>query len=482
MRELTTEAKVGLLAIVIVIAIFVVTKRIADTPSGGSDKGIPIYASFDSASGLSKHTSVEIAGVPVGEVEDILREGNHARVMMRIRPDVQLPLDSRVVIKGKGILGDKLITIIPGEANEGKEMIRAGGDITPGTPEADLDTVIKRVDGIAQDVQAITGNLRETLGTPEGQAKLEQIRDDLAKFSENLARITEDNREGTREIVENLRQMSERLNQVVDHSGDDLDQTFGELKKAAVKLDSSLASIDSVAGKIDRGEGTIGKLINDDETVENLNDAITGVNQIVERINRLHIFVNYEGEFRINRREMKNQLLIRIQPHEDYGYVVGVEDDPHGLISSKTTTYETKDINGNVLSTQTVTEHKEDDNAYLFTAQFAKRWGDVGARLGLKESSGGIGADYWFFHDKFKVSVDAFQFSRGKRIGGLHDGETILPRIKAGVRYDIYKHTFITAGADDFLNGDYAAYYAGAGFEFNDDDLKFIAGSVPLPK
>ena len=237
MRELTTEAKVGLLAIVIVIALIVVTRRIADTPSGGAGKGVPIYATFDSASGLTKSTSVEIAGVPVGEVEEIQRSGNKARVKMRIRPDVQLPLDSRVVVRGKGILGDKIISIIPGEAEEGQSL-RANDEIRPGPSEADLDSVIKRVDGIAQDVQAITSNLRETLGTPEGQQKLEGIRDDLAKFSENLARITEDNREGTREIVENLRQMSERLNQVVDHSGDDLDETFGELKKAAVKLDS----------------------------------------------------------------------------------------------------------------------------------------------------------------------------------------------------------------------------------------------------
>lgn len=481
MRELTTEAKVGLLAIVIVIALIVVTRRIADTPSGGAGKGVPIYATFDSASGLTKSTSVEIAGVPVGEVEEIQRAGNKARVKMRIRPDVQLPLDSRVIVRGKGILGDKIISIIPGEAEEGQSL-RANDEIRPGPSEADLDSVIKRVDGIAQDVQAITSNLRETLGTPEGQQKLEGIRDDLAKFSENLARITEDNREGTREIVENLRQMSERLNQVVDHSGDDLDETFGELKKAAVKLDSSLASIDSVAGKIDRGEGTIGKLINDDETVENLNDAISGVSQIVERINRLHIFVNYEGEFRINRKEMKNQFLIRIQPHEDYGYLIGVEDDPGGLITEKTTTYTTTDAAGNVTSQQTVKEHKQDPSAYLFTAQIMKRWGDVGARIGLKESSGGVGADYWFFHDKFKVSVDAFQFSRGKRVAGPNIGEPILPRIKAGARYDVYKHTFIVAGGDDLLNDDLRAIYVGAGFEFNDDDLKFIAGSVPLPK
>lgn len=480
MKELTTEAKVGLLTIVIVLAIIVVTRRIADTPSGGAGTGVPIYATFDSAAGLTKATSVEIAGVPVGEVEEITREGNKARVKMRIKPNVQLPLDSRVVIRGKGILGDKIISIIPGAAEEGPSL-RAGDTIKPGPPEADLDTVIKRVDAIAQDVQAITGNLRDTLGTPEGQAKLEQIRDDLATFSDNLAKITDENRESTREIVENLRQMSERLNQVVDHSGDDLDETFGELKKAAVKLDSSLASIDSVAGKIDRGEGTIGKLVNDDETVDNLNEAISGVNNYLDAANRIHVYVNYEGEFRINRKDFKNQLLVRIQPHEDYGYILGISDDPVGRITEKTTTYTTTDQNGNITSQQSVKQRTEDPYAYLFTAQFVKRWGNVDGRIGLKESTGGVGADYFFFHDKFRVSADVFEFSRGERVTGPHAGEKFLPRIKVGARYDVYRHTFIVAGGDDLLNDDLRAFYVGAGFEFNDDDLKYVAGSIPIP-
>src|SRR5579863_7024053 len=139
MRELTTEAKVGLLAIVIVLALIIVTKRINDTPSGGESKGILLHTTFDSASGLTEKTSVEIAGVPVGEVENITRDGNKAVVFMRVRPEVQLPLGTRGVIKGKGILGDKLISIVPGEAQAGEgHMLRAGEEILQGPPEADL--------------------------------------------------------------------------------------------------------------------------------------------------------------------------------------------------------------------------------------------------------------------------------------------------------------------------------------------------------
>ncbi len=487
MRELTTEAKVGLLAIVIIAALILVTRRVADTPSGGRGKGVVLYTTVDNASGLTKATTVEIAGVPVGEIEDIQRAGNKARIQMRIRPDVQLPLDSVAVVRGKGMLGDKAIAIIPGQAEEGPTF-RNGEEIPAGIPEADLDQIVKRVDAIAQDVQAVTSSLRETLGTAEGQAKLQAMVDDLASFSDNLARISTDNREALNEIVENMRVMSERLNQVIDNSGEDLDETFVEIKKAAVKLDSSLASIESVAQKIDRGEGTIGKLINDDDTVEGLNDAIAGINDIVERVNRIHIFVNYQGEFQIARDDdqtgiFKNTLSFRIQPHEDYGYILGLSDDPDGLISTKTITLTELDANGNVIGT-TTTEEKKVTNDFLLTAQFSKRWGPVGGRIGLKESSGGVGADAWLLDDRLKLSFDAYQFSREderRNAAGTVVQRKENPRLKATARYDFYRHMFVVGGVDDAIsNYDRRAYFVGAGFEFNDDDLKFVMSSIPL--
>ena len=487
MRELTTEAKVGLLAVVVIAALFLVSKRIADTPSGGGNKGVALWATFDSATGLTKATSVEIAGVPVGEVEEIQRAGNKARVKMRIRKDVQLPLDSKVIVRGKGILGDKVIAIIPGESEEGPTL-RAGEEIRTGAPEADFDQIIKRVDAIAQDVQAITGSVRETIGTAEGQQKLQGMVDDLSEFSDNLATISTDNREALNEIVENMRQMSERLNQGIDNSGEDLDETFVEIKKAAIRLDSSLASIDSVAGKIDRGEGTIGRLINDEQTVDSLNEAIGGITEIIDSVNRIHIFVNYQGEFQVARADkqsgiFKNALSLRIQPREDYGYIVGISDDPGGLVSEKTTTY-TETIGG-VTTVREVQERKVED-AYLFTAQFAKRWGNAGGRIGLKESTGGVGADYWAFEDRLKFSLDAYQFSREDRKKDPVTGAVLQkdenPRLKAQARYDFHKHMFVVGGVDDIIsNYDRRAFYLGAGFEFRDDDLKWVAGSIPLP-
>src|SRR4029078_7378269 len=66
-----------------------------------------------------------------------------------------------------------------------------------------------------------------------------------------------------------------------------------------------------------------------------------------------------------------------------------------------------------------------------FTFQFAKRFGWLTLGYGLKESTGGIGADvggHWFNRD-LKLSVDAFDANWDK-----------YPRVKITAAYEMFKH------------------------------------------
>jgi phospholipid/cholesterol/gamma-HCH transport system substrate-binding protein len=49
-------------------------------------------------------------------------------------------------------------------------------------------------------------------------------------------------------------------------------------------------------------------------------------------------------------------------------------------------------------------------------------------------------------------------------------------------RYDIHKHVYVVGGVDDIISRyERRAFFVGAGLEFNDDDLKYLAGSLPVP-
>jgi phospholipid/cholesterol/gamma-HCH transport system substrate-binding protein len=91
------------------------------------------------------------------------------------------------------------------------------------------------------------------------------------------------------------------------------------------------------------------------------------------------------------------------------------------------------------------------------------------------ESSGGIGAEYYMLDDKIKFSVDAWNFS-SKEPGNENT------HVKTTVSYYLNKLLFLDAGYDNFLNAGRRAGFVGAGLRFDDEDLKYLMGSVPLPK
>ena len=78
-----------------------------------------------------------------------------------------------------------------------------------------------------------------------------------------------------------------------------------------------------------------------------------------------------------------------------------------------------------------------------FTFQFAKRLDWLTLRYGIKESTGGVGADMvvpWF-DNKLSLSVDAFDATFDQ-----------LPRLKVSAAYQMFGFLYVLAGVDEILN------------------------------
>ena len=90
-------------------------------------QGYQVSASFDNISGLKTGAAVEVAGVEVGRVENIMvTPDNRAKLQLSINPDIILKEDAIASIRTKGIIGDKYIKLSPGYADK---TIPAGGKI-----------------------------------------------------------------------------------------------------------------------------------------------------------------------------------------------------------------------------------------------------------------------------------------------------------------------------------------------------------------
>ena len=100
-----------------------------------------VKAVFPKVAGLKTKADVTMAGVPIGEVEDVKLKEGRAEIIMSINKDVKLEDDSIASIKTMGIIGEKYVSITPGAS---ENYIKAGGTIRETQPPIDIESLISR--------------------------------------------------------------------------------------------------------------------------------------------------------------------------------------------------------------------------------------------------------------------------------------------------------------------------------------------------
>ena len=493
MFSVSTEAKVGLFVLVGLIILGYMSFQVGKQTFGWK-KGYTLEVVFDSAAGLLRGAPVQIAGVEVGRVESITLKDGKALVELRIGANVKLEKDVVASIKTQGILGDKYIEISPG--TRGTAALAPGEQISQTERPMDIDRLLYQIGLIAEDIRGVTSSLNRVMASQTGEEALSGILGNAKDLTRNLNDVIVSNEAALRAALENTRLLTGNLNQVVTKNDEkvsevidslkaasrEMEKTFAALseltgsvnrgegtlgqllkdKSTADKLNKTLASLDEMTEKINEGRGTIGKLINDEETVKNLNDTLTGLNRYVSKAEQFRTFLEYRGEYLFENTNYKSYLNVRIQPNEDKFYLLGLVSDPRGKRT-------TKDYYTNGLYGRT---EEWDRDALLFNLQIGKRYRDLVLRGGLLESTGGFGIDYFALNDKLKFSFEAFDFSADRPA-----------HLKTGVEYRLLKHLYLTAGWDDFIsNSGNQSVYGGFAIRFEDDDLKYLLTTTPIPK
>ena len=137
-----TEILVGIFLLIGIIAITFLALRIGDFQLLNNQQYI-IKAEFTSASGLKKGAHVEIAGVSVGKVTNIIfnPETYLAEVHIAIEDSIQVPDDSIASIRTSGIIGDKFLKISPGGSDN---IIEPNMIILETEPSINLEELISK--------------------------------------------------------------------------------------------------------------------------------------------------------------------------------------------------------------------------------------------------------------------------------------------------------------------------------------------------
>jgi phospholipid/cholesterol/gamma-HCH transport system substrate-binding protein len=486
MNQSSTELKVGIFAILVIIVLTYMTFKVGSLPMLW-EKGYRLYVDFDDINGLDEQSRIKVAGVEVGIVEKINLEGGKARITLVFNPDVEVYSDAVASPRMSGLLGDKYLSILTGSPDQ--PLLQAGDVIRSTRPAADIDMLANQLTNAATYIGDLTASLQDIFGQGERTAIKEAIKN-LNTVTINLRGISEENREPLRNLIVQLESFTEALNSKGPGVMDDISvmaKNLGEkgpelmenLNRVAMELDQILAenktafkdsmenlretseSASNITRKLDAGEGTLGRLLQEDELYESLTKVSTEAGKSLDVIGRLRTFLDFHTEYNTEEGEWKGYFDLTLQPKKDTYYILGVVSDPMGSVDTTERT-----TNGVTVIEEEVEEEIE------FTAQYAKRFDDFALRIGLMENTFGFGADYFFSDDTGRLKFDIWDFdAKEARADDAH--------VRIGVDYKIFKFLFVSGGVDNLLNSNRRGIYVGGGMKFEDKDFKYIFGSTP---
>ena len=255
------------------------------------------------------------------------------RVLVKFSVDkgLELPSNTLAMIQSADLMGSKVVALVPGDSHvfavsgdtlraqvERGLMEQVSQQMLPLKQKAErllgsLDSVLLIVQGLfneekKKNLSNSFGSIDRTLRNLEGASgNLDTL---IQGESARISSILQD----VNSITGNLRNNNEEISIIlgnVSAISDSLRQA--SLHQTLMSLDYILATTDSIMNKINRGEGTIGALLND-------NDLYYNLNQVSENLNRLLV------EFRYNPKRFINLSLIDFSSGknalEEYGVVI----------------------------------------------------------------------------------------------------------------------------------------------------------------
>jgi phospholipid/cholesterol/gamma-HCH transport system substrate-binding protein len=140
MKRFNLEVSVGVFVILGLLALGYLTIRLGEIQINAGNT-YTVTAVFPTVAGLKPAAPVEVAGVPIGQVDDIRLEEYEAVVVLRLEKGIRLQEDAIVSIRSRGLIGEKFIRITPGGS---ERLIPAGGRLREVETPLDFEDLIGR--------------------------------------------------------------------------------------------------------------------------------------------------------------------------------------------------------------------------------------------------------------------------------------------------------------------------------------------------
>lgn len=232
-----------------------------------------LIAFLPSASGLVQGGQVTVAGQLAGTIDEIeflpvdADTTRNLRIVVAVDKALssQIRGDSRARIKTLGLLGDKVLDIVPG--TPGFPPLQEGDTLTV-TPSVDYEVLLAQASGVMSDVVLMARDLRRvTAQVSAGEGTLGQLVTNRALYDELNSTLAR-----TSGVMARLQNPNGTFGRMIDDPA---------LYVNAVRM---LGTLDSTLTAINSADGTLGRLMRDDSLYVSLVGTVEGANVMLRQL------------------------------------------------------------------------------------------------------------------------------------------------------------------------------------------------------
>ncbi|MBI5249799.1 MAG: MCE family protein [Desulfomonile tiedjei] len=290
MSKFSMEAKVGIFFLAVLAIFAYVWFKVLDLTLV---EGFILKARFKTVEGLASGASVQIAGIKVGTVKDIQYDPDSGKavVIMEFKDAYKniIPEDSRITLRSKGLMGDKVIIIDPGKPNARK--LKANEEFRMVSEPTDPEKVLDSMGVVAQDLQALTREARRQIVDEKGSERVESLITNADATFKGLREILDTNKEKISSTVDNADVATKDLREMVARNKDKINHTIDEMEKFSKGMDKTSNKFGRVADELETitkdvrgGRGTLGRLVADEALYRDAHALVRDMRGITKSI------------------------------------------------------------------------------------------------------------------------------------------------------------------------------------------------------
>lgn len=405
-----------------------------------------------------------IAGVRVGEVARLAIEGAFARVDLALPDQLNIADDSWITKKAESAFGDSYLEIIPGSDTAlpgvrklapGQQIVRV---IEGGSTDQVLRAIARAMPRVDRGLDAVhdlalegrtwsSGRLTEAIADVDQWVNSDRIEKPLeaaaramARFESQTARAGDAITSAKPEIERGFASITISIAKARGQMNDletSLREGFAKARDGMDEVDPTLEQVRDVVSAVDQGRGndfagSLGRLVNDRELGNSLDDTTDSVRAASGRLDPFKSWLGFRTEWNLIAGTPRFYVSAELRARNDKFYLIEGSKSTQGALP--------QDQLHEIVDAQTYRRYQEIKEGYRLTAQIGKRFGMVQLRGGVKESTVGFGADLLLGQGALRFSAD------------VYGGFSYTPRVKLAGALHVFRSIYVLGGVDDMLN------------------------------